>query len=95
MLINRNTVVLYIHPGLWELTKFHLLVLVGFWTFRIFYIDNQVTCKSRKRKRSFNGGISGINLTSELAGKKQKKNFTELLKPNVEVEVYNNNKKCD
>ena len=22
-------------------------------------------------------------------------NFTELLKPNVEAEVYNNNKKCD
>jgi len=64
--------VLYIHPGLWELTKFHLLVLVGFWTFRIFYIDNQVTCKCRKRKRSFNGGISGINLTSEVAREKTK-----------------------
>ena len=27
--------------------------------------------------------------------KKKKKNSTELQKPNVEAEVYNNNKKCD
>ena len=28
-------------------------------------------------------------------GKKKKENSTELQKPNVEAEVYNNNKKCD
>ena len=28
-------------------------------------------------------------------GKKKKENATELQKPNVDVEVYNNNKKCD
>ena len=27
--------------------------------------------------------------------KKKKKSSTELQKPNVEAEVYNNNKKCD
>ena len=27
--------------------------------------------------------------------KKKKENSTELQKPNVEAEVYNNNKKCD
>jgi len=27
--------------------------------------------------------------------KKRKENSTELQKPNVEAEVYNNNKKCD
>ena len=27
--------------------------------------------------------------------KKKKENSTELQKPNVETEVYNNNKKCD
>ena len=27
--------------------------------------------------------------------RKKKKNSTELQKPNVEAEVYNNNKKCD
>ena len=27
--------------------------------------------------------------------KKKKENFTEVQKPNVEAEVYNNNKKCD
>ena len=45
-------------------------------------MDNQVICKCRKRKRSFNGGISDLNLTSKLAGKKQKKTlkstFTDL-----------------
>ena len=28
-------------------------------------------------------------------GKKEKENSTELQKPNVEAEVYNNNRKCD
>ena len=28
-------------------------------------------------------------------GKKKKENATELQKPNVEAEAYNNNKKCD
>ena len=28
-------------------------------------------------------------------GKKKKENSTELQKPNIETEVYNNNKKCD
>ena len=28
-------------------------------------------------------------------GKKKKGNSTELQKPNIETEVYNNNKKCD
>ena len=27
--------------------------------------------------------------------KKKQENFTELQKPNVQVEVYNNNRKCD
>ena len=27
--------------------------------------------------------------------KKKKENSTELQKPNIEAEVYNNNKKCD
>ena len=27
--------------------------------------------------------------------KKKKENFTEVQKPNVEAEVYSNNKKCD
>ena len=27
--------------------------------------------------------------------KKEKENATELQKPNIETEVYNNNKKCD
>ena len=27
--------------------------------------------------------------------KKREKNSTELQKPNIEAEVYNNNKKCD
>ena len=28
-------------------------------------------------------------------GKKKKENSTELQKPNIEADVYNNNKKCD
>ena len=28
-------------------------------------------------------------------GGKKKENLTELRKPNIEAEVYNNNKKCD
>ena len=28
-------------------------------------------------------------------GKKEKQNSTELQKPNIDVEVYNNSKKCD
>ena len=38
-------------------------------------------------------------LTNMLRGKERKRgnkeNFTELQKPNVEAEVYDNNKKCD
>ena len=28
-------------------------------------------------------------------GKKKKENYRELQRPNIEAEVYNNNKKCD
>ena len=31
----------------------------------------------------------------EEKNKKKKENSTELQKPNVEAQVYNNNKKCD
>ena len=34
-------------------------------------------------------------MDKERRGKTKKENSTELQKPNVEAEVYNNNKKCD
>ena len=56
-----------------------------------------------KRKRTVGKANKGINVEKTIMFKKlkfkkvkkKKENSTELQKPNVEAEVYNNSKKCD
>ena len=59
-----------------------------------------------KRKRTVGKANKGVNvekynsflkikIIKKRGGKKKEENPTELQKPNVEAEVYNNNKKCD
>ena len=65
---------------------------------------SKINCKG---KRAVGKANKGINVEKIIIGlkiklkerkekeKKKKKNSIEQQKPNVEVEVYNNNKKCD
>ena len=57
----------------------------------------KINCKG---KRTVGKANKGINVENIIVGlklkleKEKKENSTELWKPNIEAEVYNNNKKC-
>ena len=67
--------------------KKKLKSLVGFLS------ANKIDNYNREEKKVDKIIIDLKNLKLKL--KKKMKNFTELQKPNIEAEVYNNNKKCD
>ena len=53
----------------------------------------KIKCKGKRTVGKANKDINGEKLIIGL--KSWKENSTELQKPNVEAEVYNNHKKCD
>ena len=59
----------------------------------------KINCKGKRTGVKANKGINVeiiiIGLNIKIKKREKKKNSTELLKPNVEAEVYNNNKRCD
>ena len=61
----------------------------------------KINCKGKSRKgkqrNKCRKNIIGLKKLKLKKGRRRRKkeNSTELQKPNVEAEVYNNNKKCD
>ena len=61
----------------------------------------KINCRGRntregKQRMSVEKIIVGLKIkVKKEKRKKRKENSTELQKPNIEAEVYNNNKKCD
>ena len=53
---------------------------------------NSRKSKQRTKCRKNNNKLEKLKLKKE---KRKKENSTELQKPNIEADVYNNNKKCD
>ena len=51
--------------------------------------------KQTKEYRKTNNRFKKLKLKKKEEKKKKKENTTELQKPNIEAEVYDNNEKCD
>ena len=61
----------------------------------------KINCKGKRTVEKANKGINveiiiiGLKIKIKKREREKKDNSKELQKPNVEAEVYNNNKKCD
>ena len=66
--------------------------------YRFIYIKDLLHSKKSKQRNKCRKNNIGLKIKIKKRGKKkeeEEENNTELQKPNVEAEVYDNNEKCD